>query len=232
MAAKTAETEASGLRNVRAIAAFAAFILLGLGIWRASDVFTQPAVGTAAISLEQEKLLHVIEPLTGPGNVRVSVRRSEAGERDFLVMIDTASSGARDLGQQIEAILGKAAGFTAAQGDTLTVQEFPFADGARARPEASELAQLGIMGLLVFLLSWGAFAPASSAPAPEITHRKKPRRGGPAAPEDARRPRPVAVDMTPSDGSSAAAAAKTASDNPAETAKIIRAWMRAPESQS
>ena len=111
MAAKTAETEASGLRNVRAIAAFAAFILLGLGIWRASDVFTQPAVGTAAISLEQEKLLHVIEPLTGPGNVRVSVRRSEAGGRDFLVMIDTASSGARDLGQQIEAILGKAAGF-------------------------------------------------------------------------------------------------------------------------
>ena len=227
MAAKPAESDVNGMRRARAISAFAAFILLGLGIWRGAEVFTQPAVTTAPMSLEQEKLLHVIEPLAGAGNVRISVHRADAGARNFLVMIDTANSAARDIGKDVEAIFTKAAGFDAAKGDTLTVQEFPFAEGASARPALGDLAQLGIMGLLVFLLSWGAFAPAPSAAAPALVSRKKGRRSEQSEPPS--RPRPVPVDLSPSDGSRAAAAAKTARENPTETAKVIRAWMRSPE---
>ncbi len=227
MAARTAEAEVSGERRARAISAFAACILLGLGIWRAAEVFTQPAATAASIGLEQEKLLHVIEPLAGAGNVRLIVRPTDAGARDFLVMIDTASRTAQGIGKEIEAILEKAAGFNAAAGDTLTVQEFPFAEGASARPGPDELAQLGIIGLLVFLLSWGAFAPAPSNASSSLAARKKTRKDANAIPPQ--RPRPVAVDLTPSDGSNAATAAKTANENPVETAKIIRAWMRSPE---
>ena len=200
---------------------------LGLGIWRGSEVFTQPAVSAAPISLEQEKLLHVIEPLAGAGNVRITVHRADAGARNFLVMLDTANSTARGIGENVEAILTKAAGFNAARGDTLTVQEFPFADGASARPAQSDLAQLGIIGLLVFLLSWAAFAPAPSAGSPALVSRKKERR--PAQDQGQSRQRLVPIDLTPPDGSSAASAAQTARENPTQTAKIIRAWMRSPE---
>ena len=227
MAAKTAESDANGMRRARAISAFAAFILLGLGIWRASEVFTQPAANLAPISLEQEKLLHVIEPLAGAGNVRVTVHRTDAGARSFLVMIDTANSSARAIGKDVEAIFTKAAGFDAARGDTLTVQEFPFAEGASARPTPTELAQLGVIGLLVFLLSWAAFAPAPSTSAPVLVGRKKERRSAPGTAP--RRSRPVPVELSPEEGSRAATAAKTARENPSETAKVIRAWMRSPE---
>ena len=227
MTAKTADTDANGMRRARAISAFAAFVLLSLGIWQASEVFTQPASSKAPISLEQEKLLHVIEPLAGAGNVRVTVHRTDAGARSFLVMIDTANSTARGIGKDVEAIFTKAVGFDAARGDTLTVQEFPFADGASARPAPADLAQLGIIGLLVFLLSWGAFAPAPSAGTPALVSRKKERRSSRSDAPD--RPRPVPVDLSPPEGSSASAAAKTARENPAETAKVIRAWMRSPE---
>ena len=227
MAAKTADTDVTGMRRARAISAFAAFILLGLGIWRASEVFTQPAERSAPISLEQEKLLHVIEPLAGTGNVRLTVHRTDAGARNFLVMIDTANSTARGTGKDVEAIFTKAAGFDAARGDTLTVQEFPFAEGASARPAPTDLAQLGIIGLLVFLLSWAAFAPVPSAGTPALVSRKKERRSAQTA--SPRRTRPVPVDLSPEEGSRAAAAAKTARENPTETANVIRAWMRSPE---
>lgn len=227
MAANAAEIDLPSTRRTRAICAFAAFVLLALGTWRAAEVFTQPAVSDAPISLEQQKLLNVIEPLAGAGNVRINVHRTDAGARDFLVMIDTAGTPARGLGSDIEAVLTKAAGFSAAAGDTLTVQEFPFAEGASARPQPSELGQLGIMALLVFLLSWGAFAPAPSSAAPALVARKKDRK---PTTTSTRRPRPVAVDISSPQASRAATAAQTASENPAETAKVIRAWMRAPES--
>lgn len=227
MAAKIAEQDMSGARRARAISAIAAFVLLGLGLWRGAEVFTQPAQSTSPISVEQEKLLHVIEPLAGAGNVRLTVRRADAGARDFLVMIDTASSGSRGIGEDIEGILEKAAGFDAARGDTLTVQEFPFVGGATARPNPNELAQLGVIGLLVFLLSWGAFAPAPSSTSPALAGRKRERKS--SATDAPGRPRPVAVDLTPSSSSSARAAAKTANENPVETAKVIRAWMRSSE---
>ena len=230
MAAKPAETDVSGTQRIRAICAVAAFALLGLVTWQATDVFTRPAVSEAPISVEQQKLLHVIEPLAGAGNVRLSVRRAGAGSRDFLVMIDTSATAARGLGEDIEAILTKAAGFSAATGDTLTVQEFAFASGANARPDSQDLAQLGIMGLLVFLLSWGAFAPAPSRAVPEITSRKKSRRN--AVDDAPRRSRPVAVDLAQTDTSTVSTAAKAAQKNPTETANVIRAWMRNPETDS
>ena len=230
MAAKPAETDASGTQRIRAICAIAAFALLGLATWQATDVFTRPVVSEVPISVEQQKLLHVIEPLAGAGNVRLSVRRAGAGSRDFLVMIDTSATAARGLGEDIESILTKAAGFSTANGDTLTVQEFAFAGGVTARPDAQDLAQLGIMGLLVFLLSWGAFAPAPSRAAPDVTSRRKSKRN--ELEEAPRRTRPVAVDLSPAETSRVSAAAKAAQKNPSETANVIRAWMRNPETDS
>lgn len=229
MATKPAESDVSGTQRIRAICAIAAFVLLALATWRATDVFTQPVISDAPISVEQQKLLHVIEPLAGAGNVRLSVRRAGAGSRDFLVMVDTSTSAARGLGADIEAILTKAAGFSPKNGDTLTVQEFAFAQGASARPGTQDLAQLGIMGLLIFLLSWGAFAPLPSRAAPEVTSRKKSKRQ--TSVDAPRRPRPVAVDIGQSEPSRVSAAARTAQNNPEETANVIRAWMQNPETR-
>ena len=222
-----AQTDGAGHRRARMICAFAALVLLGLGLWRGAEIFTKPAGAPDFISQEQQTLLHVLEPLAGAGNVRLTVRREEGGSRTFLVFVNTAAGNIRPLAREIETTLVHAAGFSSAKGDALTVREFPFAAGTSAAPQPRELIELGVIALLVFLLSWGAFAP-QSAPA-ERTARKKPK---PAANDAAPRPRPVAVDVTPMPGSQAASAAKSASEDPAGTAKIIRAWMRAPEDRS
>lgn len=227
MATKSIETGDSGHRRARAICAMAACILLGLGIWRGAEVFSQPADVQSQLSAEQQKLLHVIEPLTGAGNARVTVRKSGKKTRDFLVMIDASSGIAQSAPADIEAILINAAGFNAALGDTLTVRQLAFASGTSANPEAAELIELSVMGLLVFLLSWGAFAPTRQAT--ETRLRSKNKRSPDNRPP---RTRPVAVDLTETPNSKTVSAAKTATENPAETANVIRAWMRSSETQS
>ena len=227
MATRTVETGMADTRRVRAICAMAACILLGLGMWRGAGILTKPAEAPVAASVEQQNLISVIETLAGPGNARVTVRRSGKGIRDFLVLIDTSNGTARPLGKQIEAMLVSAAGFDPALGDTLTVREYAFVGGSASKPATSELVELGVIGLLVFLLSWGAFAPARQTVETQL--RPKTKR---SSDEQSARPRPVAVDLNSSTGNSAASAARTANEDPAGTAKIIRAWMHAPEAKS
>lgn len=224
MAARSVETDVSGSRRARAICALAAVFLLGLGLWRGAEVFSAPAGNAHVATSEQQNLLNVIEPLAGAGNVRVSVRRAGNGVRNFLVMIDTTSGETGPLGQEIEAILVTAVGFNTALGDTLTVKEFPFARGTSAQPAAAELIELGLIGFLVILLSWGAFMPSRPETAPVYKKRSKTERD--PAPT---RTRPVAVDLSPPAGSKTSSAAKAANEDPVGTAKIIRAWMRSPE---
>jgi len=227
MATKSIETVATGTRRLRAICALAACILLGLGIWRGAEVFTQPADTSAHLSEEQRALLHVIEPLAGTGNVRVTVFPTSQSTRDFLVLIDSLRNSPRSLAKDIEAILGSAAGFNATLGDTLTVREFPFVDGLAASPKATELAELGVLSILVFLLAWGAFAPPKQVV--ESSGRAKSKRTADDRPS---RTRPVAVDLVSANDSKAVSAAKTATDDPAGTANVIRAWMRSPENKT
>ena len=227
MATKSIETGANGARRQRAICAIAAFVLLGLGIWRGAEAF-QPVTETPVqLSEQQQQILHVVEPLAGAGNVRVTVRRAGKAARDFLILINSPGGALQPIAKDIEAILGSAVGFDAGRGDTLTVREFPFAKGVAGGPDIAEMVELGVIGLLVFLLSWGAFAPAKVEP--ELVTRTRPKRTSEVKPA---RTRPVAVDLSQSGGGKMSSAAKTATEDPAGTAKIIRAWMRSPEASS
>ena len=227
MATRVVETGTAGSRRVRAICALAACMLLGLGLWRGAAVFTQPAETPLELTQQQQTLIHVLEPIAGNGNVRVTVRSTGRKTRDILVLFDTTGSDAAQLASDIEAMLGAAIGFDATAGDTLTVREFPFVGGSSAAPQMAELAELGVIGLLIFLLSWGAFAPQKYVPeaAPNRSRSRKLSEDRPP------RTRPMAVDLS-APGSKSASAAKTANEDPSGTAKVIRAWMRAPEGQS
>lgn len=227
MAIKSTETGTTGARRLRGICAMAAFILLGLGIWRGADAFQPSVATTAEITPQQQQILHVIEPFVGVGNARVTVRRAGKNIREFLILINSSTGEAVSMAKDIESVLVSAVGFNAPLGDTLTIREFPFASGVAAGPEVSEMVELGVIGLLVFLLSWGAFAPPKSAP--ETLSRGRTKR----TPEDKpQRTRPVAVDLSQPSTNKMSSAAKTAVEDPAGTAKVIRAWMRSPEATS
>jgi len=160
----------------------------------------------------------------GAGNVRATIRRSTKRTRDFLILINRTGDDVGSLAPDIEAILASAAGFSTTGGDTLTIREFTFASGAMAGPEATEIGELGVIGILVFLLAWGAFAPPKTDS--EMSGRTKLKRSNETRPQ---RTRPVAVDLSEPSNSKTASAAQAATEDPAGTAKVIQAWMRSPE---
>lgn len=224
MAVRSTDVDLSGNRRARLICAVAAASMLGLGLWRSGEIFSQPAASPGPFTLEQEQLLHIIEPLTGVGNVRVNVRDIGDNARDFLILVDVSGGVTRSLGEDIEALLKNAAGFDAEFGDKLTVHELPFAKGASAQPSPAEILELTAIGFLMFLLSWGAFAPQPRSI--ERSVKTKTKRKDPEAPP---RTRPVAVDLSEANGPKTNEAAKAATSDPAGTAKIIRAWMHTSE---
>jgi len=205
-------SETNQASRLRALAIAGAALALGLMLWRGAEVFTaQPQ--TQPASQQDRQLLNLIEPVTGAGNARISVRYSEAGERSFLVLVNGTESATSPHAARIESILSAGAGYSSA--DTLTVQQFPFAPGVSAAPQVTELTEMSVLGLLTLLLCFLGFAPRRSAPkhVPQIVESET----APLRPQAA----PVRVGISPK----ANRAAEAAAQDPAKAAEIIRKWM-------
>ena len=139
-----------------------AALTLAAGVFclRAVDLFSG-GIETAAIGspLEQE-LTHLIEPIAGAGNVRVSVKGGNA--RKYLVLLNGPQLNAdqpSDIKTSAEAIIKSAAPFNAAK-DTLTLSQFPFAYSVSGELTTLEIAEFSGLGLICILLLAGLAQPA------------------------------------------------------------------------
>lgn len=194
----------------------AAFVLAaGLFALRAYDVLgsgkTEPVGGV----LEQE-LTYLLEPITGPGKVRVSVTGSSP--KSVLVMIDgDFATDLRPLRTRIETVLTAAMAFNPER-DTLSLTKFPFARGVGASLTPMQIAELtGLALLSALLLALGL--------APQRPRQTAPRDMDPplrtVAPKPpARLVAPAQVDRHDQHDANALAEAK-----PNETAQVVRNWM-------
>lgn len=193
-----------------------AAIILAAGVlsFRAFDLFANSKAEPVGSSLERE-ITYLLEPLTGAGDVRVSV--SGRTDRQILIMMNgDVGEDLRALRTQVESVLGASLGYDP-QTDTLTLTQFPFARGVGSSftlfqiAEFTGLSLLTILLLLIYTAPTRTAAPVKTAPPvePETTFRRLDR-----------------VELSerepPSDLRSAARLAESRSE---DTARMVRGWM-------
>lgn len=193
-----------------------AFVLAaGLFALRAYDVFGTPKAQPVGGVLEQE-LTYLLEPITGPGKVRVSM--TGMAPKSVLVMIDgEIATDLRPMRTRIETILTAAMAFDP-QSDALHLYQFPFARGVGASLTPLQISELMGLGLLAALL-------LALGLAPKRERRTAPREmASPVRSADLRQPARLAAPAATAipERQDAAALAET---NPNETAQVVRNWM-------
>ncbi|MEM9226122.1 MAG: hypothetical protein AAGA24_06370 [Pseudomonadota bacterium] len=201
------------------ILALAALVLAaGLFSVRATAVFTapqaSPAIGTAA----EQKVAHLLEPIVGAGQVRVSIHQAGEGPNSFLIIFNRGAAAPTEietLQKTIDQVLINGAGLVPGQ-DTVTYLSVPFAaaPGMLTRSQLFELIGLGSLALFILaaLLAQMTGAPSRAAPR---------RDDEPAPKADA----PQIIPARDVDDAMSQAAHLAAQD-PDRTVTVIRKWMK------
>ncbi|MEM7460149.1 MAG: hypothetical protein AAF331_11840 [Pseudomonadota bacterium] len=194
----------------------AAFVLAaGLFALRAYDLLGNAKPEPVGGVLEQE-LTYLLEPITGPGKVRVSV--TGMAPKSVLVMIDGEfATDLRPLRTRIETILTAAIAFEP-ESDALHLKQFPFAPGVGPSLTPLQIAELTGLGLLAALLLIMGLAPKRTRQSVSRETDPPVRATAPRAPARIAAP----VQMSDPDRRDATALAET---NPNETAQVMRNWM-------
>jgi flagellar biosynthesis/type III secretory pathway M-ring protein FliF/YscJ len=194
----------------------AAFLLAaGLFAFRGYDTLTAMKSEPVGSALERE-LTYLLEPITGPNKVRVSV--TSRSPKTVLVMIDgDIGSDLRPLRTRIETILVASIGFAPEQ-DTLTLSQFPFARGVGGALTLMQIVELTGLGLLSALLLVAGLAPPGAPGQPHALPEPAPLRS--EFPQQARLAAPAAPVRAELTDAAALAEAK-----PNETANVVRGWM-------
>ena len=140
-------------------------IILAAGVlsFRAFDLFANSKTEPVGSSLERE-ITYLLEPITGQGDVRVSV--SGRTDRQILVMMNGAvGEDLRALRTQVESVLGASLGYNP-ETDTLTLTQFPFARGVGSSFTLFQIAEFTGLSLLTILLLLIYTAPARTVTVP------------------------------------------------------------------
>ncbi|MEM9842626.1 MAG: hypothetical protein AAF767_08250 [Pseudomonadota bacterium] len=202
--------------STRLLALFALILATGLLSFRAYDVFrgeTSDPVGSAT----ERELTYLLEPITGAQNVRVSIQGYSP--KTVLIMINGApKDDLSDLRPRLEAILIAAIGF-APETDTLTLKQFPFAQGTSGEVTSAQALELIALGALSILLLATLLMPDARPQDPVVADDQPVRRLAPKPRQHAARQSPTEID----------AAARLAQSKPNETAALIRGWLMRAE---
>lgn len=194
-----------------------AALTLAAGVFclRAVDLFSGGIEPAAIGSPLEQELTHLIEPVAGQGNVRVSVRGGET--RTYLVLLNGPQLTAdqpSDIKISAEAIIKSAAPFNTAK-DTLTLSQFPFAQSVSGELTTLEIAEFSGLGLICILLLAGLVQPASRQTEPRTETRATPEPVPTETPA-----RPISRQTT-----QPTRAAELAANDPDGTVRVLRSWM-------
>ncbi|MBR9806157.1 hypothetical protein [Hyphomonas pacifica] len=212
-----AKSQRSAGPSTQAIALFACLIVILLGCWRGTSLFTQPADEWVPGSKVEASLMGILEPVAGKGNIRLSVTGEGTSHSVLILLASRVSEAAPTL----ERLTTSALMMNPEEGDQLVIEQAAFARGVPGRPSASGWTELGLYGALLAMLAWIGLKP-SDAPAADAKRVKaaEPVEAAlePALQETRLKAKPA---LTAEPG----AAAKLVQKDPARTASILRSWM-------
>lgn len=196
----------------RALLGASLALVLALAGWRAFAGWTAPHAATTATASEA-RLVSLLETRSGPGTVRIGLKRSPAGD-SYLVLIDAPSDLTSSLRAETAALLAAADGFNPDAGDTLLVRVQPFAAAGIAGLTPSRVAEIAALLATAGLLG-AALVKRSRSPAPDVSSP------APSPAKDTSAATPVALQPSLVD-----AAGHSASADPKAAAQVLRRWMR------
>lgn len=215
------DTTSGRAATARALLLSALALAACLCLWRGSQIFTVDSSSLASGSPEETRLAGLLEPVAGTGKVRVSLRNGADGTAHYLVMLDRVPEEGAELPARIEAVVAAVTGYDLAAGDTLSVQQFPFAAGTSARPEPAALIEMGALAILCALLA-GALMTRQESPVSQPVEAPR------ADPSPVRLSPVRAMDADMIDDEAGPAlrqAGQAASADPTGAAQVIRRWM-------
>lgn len=208
-------------RSIRLAALLILMIALTLCVWRASSLLTgAPATPRNA---DEASIYALVEPITGPGRMRLTLSPNAEGARTLFVLLDTQAAA---LSTDLQRILPEAAGLDLRAGDRLIIETAAFARGLPGRPDGAAWFELGGLGLICLIAGGIAAAtlrPVSTHPlatsiAPAMpSHSALARREN--ASDDVIPLRTIPAQI---DGEAAGLARK----DPAQAAAVLRHWMQ------
>ena len=205
--------------TTRVLALIALCLAMGALSLRALDLFSSPSQTEAPQSAIERSLVNLLEPITGYGNVRVSVHDNQT-RRAFFVLINDSEGGvaANARLHQIEEIIAAATGLDSAL-DTLTISQVPFAAGTGPTLSPLELSEIIVLALICVCLTGLLIRPyfAISSVEQSAAQALEPR--SPAQRPLHASPTPIRAD------DEVEQAAEIAVNDPAGTAQLIRQWM-------
>ena len=204
--------------TTRFLTLIALFLAAGVLSVRAVDLFTAPTQAPQTGSTTEQALTSLLEPVAGPGNIRVSVQGSF--DRTVLILFNgpkVATTASEALTLEIETITMAALALDAAR-DTLTLSQFPFVNTSQVTITSLEMAELVGLGLVCVLLTIMLIAPPSQTVADQKTQ-----------PQDIAPPpntlRLVKDAPAPQVDAEIDRAAEIAVNDPTGTARLIRQWI-------
>lgn len=210
-------------RGTRQAALIAFALAACLLAWRGMTLLSSETPADAAA--KGDPALHaLLDPVLGKNSFRLASHTGDDGARSVLILVDAPEARFHldtETSDRIETILSAATGFDSSR-DSLQIQPFAFAPGTTGGLAQADMLELGAMVLLTGLLGFLAFAPAAAQPLPAQsgTPDPFPLPKAPVAPTHLR-----AVPDEASVPASQADAQRLASENPKQTAQIIRSWM-------
>ncbi|KCZ55356.1 hypothetical protein HY29_12535 [Hyphomonas beringensis] len=212
-----AKSQRSAGPSTQAVALFACLIVILLGCWRGTSLFTQPVDEWVPGSDVEASLMGILEPVAGMGNIRLSVTGKGTSHSVLILLATRASEAAPTL----ERLTTSALMMNPEEGDQLVIEQAAFARGVPGRPSAAGWTELGLYGALLAMLAWIGLKP-SDVPAADA---KRARTAEPV--EAALEPALVEkrVKAKPALTAEPGAAAKLVQKDPARTASILRSWM-------
>lgn len=202
----------------------AALVLtIGLAGVRAGDLLPASPAPLAGLTPHEARLTGLVETLAGPGHARVHETRTADGTRQVFVLIDAAAPMDGVVDAELSDLFQAAGMLDPLRGDRLMVQRAAFANGSWIQPTTAESVELlaylllaaCLLGQMVALLR----PQVSSQP---VEKRPLAAAATPSATLAAQAP-VASADPT---ASRLAAVREAMSEDPAEAARIIRAWVR------
>ena len=213
-----AKSQRSAGPSTQAVALFACLIVILLGCWRGTSLFTQPVDEWVPGSDVEASLMGILEPVAGKGNIRLSVTGKGTSHSVLILLATRASEAAPTL----ERLTISALMMNPEEGDQLVIEQAAFARGVPGRPSAAGWTELGLYGALLAMLAWIGLKPSDAAP---VADAKRAKTAEPV--EAALEPALVEkrVKAKPALTAEPGAAAKLVQKDPARTASILRSWM-------
>ena len=207
---------------IRLFALLALLVAACLLVWRGMLLLSPPEPTWQASNSAESQLMGILAPLTGAENIRLTVSETGEGARSVVILL---AADVEEMTPDVMRVATRSANLDETTGDVLVIETAAFSTHAFSSTTPADMMEIFALGIVCLALGWiiviSAPAQVQMQTAPSL--RRSEGDGAPDFLPEIRRERST---VHPDHLPDTEAVARVARRDPAQAAKIIRAWMR------